>query len=155
MLFDAVAYSPIYPCRFVSMHPSAGNTDSFKVIEDIVAAQNIVGVSQEGTTGFPMTTTNDMGVTAPTAAALPGQNIKVFGVGEQCLIELAGGDLGTVLTVNAGDAIKANATTDGKGVVATLATASQQFIGGIAMQYGVSGEKIRMLVMPGIVNNGT
>ena len=145
---DAVAYSTIYPCRFVSMHPSAGNTDSFKVIEDIVAAQNIVGVSQEGTTGFPMNATNDMGVTAPTAAALAGQNIKVFGVGEQCLIELAG-------TVNAGDAIKANATTDGKGVVATLATASQQFIGGIAMQYGVSGEKIRMLVMPGIVNNGT
>jgi len=77
-----------------------------------------------------------------------GQNIKVFGVGEQCLIELAG-------TVNAGNAIKANATTDGKGVVATLTTASQQFIGGIAMQYGVRDEKIRMLVMPGIVNNGT
>jgi len=145
---DAIAYSTIYPCRFVSMHPASSNASNFEVIEDIVAAQNIVGVSQEGTTSFPINATNDMGVTGATAAALAGQNIKVYSVGEQCLIELAG-------TVNAGDAIKANATTDGKGIVATLATASQQFIGGIALQYGVSGEKIRMLVMPGIVNNGT
>jgi hypothetical protein len=144
---DAIARSTIYPCRFVSMHPASSNANNFEVIEDIVAAQMIVGVSQEGTTGFPMGT-NDMGVTAPTAAATEGQNVKVYSVGEQCLIELGG-------TVNAGNAIKANATTDGKGIVATLATASQQFIGGVALQYGVSGEKIRMLVMPGIVNNGT
>jgi hypothetical protein len=145
---QAKANGTIYPCRFVSVYPATSNADGFKVIEDIVVAQPIIGVSQQGTTGFPMSSTNDMGVTAPTAAALDEQEVMVFAVGEQCLIELAG-------TVNAGDYIKANATTDGKGVVAAIATASQQFVGGIALQYGVSGEKIRMLVQPGIINNGT
>jgi hypothetical protein len=138
---NAMAAGTIYPCRFVSMNPVSADANSFKVIEDIVAAQNIVGVSQEGTTGFPMNATNDMGVTAPTAAALAGQNVKIFGMGEECLIELAG-------TVNAGDYIKANATTDGKGVQCPLGTSGQQSAGGIAMQYGTSGQKIRMLVTP-------
>ena len=140
----AEAAGTIYPCRFVSIYPVTADANSFKVIEDIVAAQNIVGVSQVGTTGFPMAATNDMGVTAPTAAALSGQQLQVFGVGEECLIELAG-------TVNAGDYVKANATTDGKGIQAPLTTSGQQSVGGIALQYGVSGDKIRMLVMPGTI----
>ena len=142
--FRAMAAGTIYPCRFVSVNPVTADANSFKVIEDVVAAQNIVGVSQVGTTGFPMAATNDMGVTAPTAAALAGQEVQVFGVGEECLIELAG-------TVNAGDLIKANATTDGKGVAAALGTSGQQCVGGIALQYGVSGEKIRMLVSPQVI----
>ena len=141
---DAIAYGTIYPSRIVSMYPSTGNTASFEVIEDIVAEQNCIGISQEGTTGFPMNATNDMGVTAPTAAADAGQNIKVFGVGEQCLLELGG-------TVNAGDCIKANATTNGKGIQAPLGTSGNQNIVGIALQYGVSGEKIRVLVQPGVI----
>lgn len=144
MFIDAVARGTIYPCRFVSAYPSTGNVNSFEVIEDIVVAQNIVGVSQEGTTSFPMAATNDMGVTPATAAALAGQNVKVYGVGEVCQIELAG-------TVNAGDWVKANATTDGKGIQAALATSGQQCVGGIALQYGVSGEKIRILVQPGVI----
>ena len=143
MFINARAYGTIYPCRFVSMYPTTSDTDDFKVIEDIVAAQAIIGVSQEGTTGFPISTTNDMGVTAPTAAALADQQIKVFGQGEICLIELAG-------TVNCGDYIKANATTDGKGVSAGITSSGQQCVGGIAMQYGVSGQKIQMLVQPGV-----
>jgi hypothetical protein len=148
MFIQARANGTIYPSRFVSVYPSTSATaDSFKVIEDIVAAQPIIGVSQEGTTGFPMGT-NDMGVTAPTYAASDEQDLKVYGPGEVCLIELGG-------TVNAGDPLKANATTDGKGVAADITTASQQFIGGYALQYGISGDKIRMLIHPGIINNGT
>ena len=136
---DAVAQATIYPCRFVSAYPSTGNTASFEVIEDVVAAQNIVGVSQEGTDFFPTSDTDHY--VGANYAAVAGENVKVFSVGEQCLIELGG-------TVNAGDWIKANATTDGKGIQAPLGTSGQQSVGGIALQYGVSGEKIRMLVMP-------
>ncbi|MDD4891341.1 MAG: hypothetical protein PHU85_15575 [Phycisphaerae bacterium] len=143
MFIQAKANGTIYPCRFVSMYPASSNSDCFKVIEDIVVAQPIIGVSQEGTLGFPMSASNDMGVTAPTAAALDEQDLKVFGPGEVCLIELGG-------TVNAGDLLMANATTDGKAItfVDGGGTSTPQFIGGIALQYGVSGEKIRMLVQP-------
>jgi hypothetical protein len=143
-MIRSLANGTIYPCRFVSPYPATTDADGFKVIEDIVAAQPILGVSQVGTTGFPMGATNDMGVTPPTAAALAGQGLEIFGAGEECLIELAG-------TVNAGDYLKANATTDGKAVQAPLATAGQQFVGGIALQHGVSGEKIRMLVQPQMI----
>ena len=140
----ALANGTIYPCRFVSAYPSSADANGFKVIEDVVAAQPILGVSQVGTTGFPMSATNDMGVTAPTAAATTGQELQVFGIGEECLIELGG-------TVNAGDYLKANATTDGKAIKAQLDTAGQQFVGGQALQYGVAGEKIRMLVAPQMI----
>ena len=148
MFIQAKANGTIYPCRFVSAYPASGNSDCFKVIEDVVVAQAILGVSQEGTLGFPMNSTNDMGVTAPTAAALDDtyreQDLKVYGPGEVCLIELGG-------TVNAGSMIKSNGTTDGKGITMTIgSTTTPQFYGGIALQYGVAGEKIRMLVHPGV-----
>ena len=146
---QAQANGTIYPCRFVSMDaqdtPGTTETYSFKVLEDIIVAQPILGVSQEGTTGFPMVSGNDMGVTAPTYAAAAGQMVKVFGPGEQCLVEIAG-------DVTAGNMLKANATTDGKAIAVAIAgsLSTPQHYGGIALQSGVSGEKIRMLVHPGV-----
>jgi hypothetical protein len=138
----------IYPCRFVSVDPtnSPAGSGGFKVIEDIVVAQAIVGVSQVGTNSFPMAATNDMSVTASTAAGTTGQQIGVFGMGEECLIELGG-------TVAPGDLLKANATTDGKAIVVTAVatTTTPQFVGGIALQGGASGEFIRMLVQPQVI----
>lgn len=145
MFINAVAAGTIYPSRIVSLSPSTSQTaGNYAVIEDIVAAQPCIGVSQEGTTGFPMAATNDMGVTPPTAAATSGQQVKVYGPGEVCLVELGG-------EVNAGDYLKANATTDGKAVQAPIATSGQQFVVGQALTHGVSGEKIRMLVNPQMI----
>jgi hypothetical protein len=124
------------------MYPAAADANSFKVIEDIVAAQAIVGVSEEGTDFFPTSDTDHY--TGNNYAAVAGENVKVFAVGEQCLVELGG-------TVNCGDYLKANATTDGKAIQAPLGTSGQQVVGGIALQYGVSGQKIRMLVQPGVI----
>ena len=142
---DAVANGNISPCRFVSMatdaDPASSQANSFKVIEDIIVAQPIVGVSQEGTDFFPSSDTVHYQTNA--YAAVAGENIKVFGPGEQCLVEL--GD-----TVHAGKMLKANATTNGKAVEVDMAgtTATPQFVGAIALQSGVSGEKIRVLVLP-------
>lgn len=137
----------VYPHRFVSIDPtnSPAGSGGFKVIEDIVVAQPIVGVSQDGTNSFPMGT-NDLGVTASTAAGVTGQQIQVFGVGEECLIELGG-------TVAPGDLLKANATTDGKAiaVVAVNVLSTPQYYGGQAIQGGAAGELIRMLVSPGVI----
>lgn len=150
MILDCMANGNIYPCRFVSLD-TAGSPDStthiasgnFKVIEDIIVAQFIVGVSQEATDWPPLT---DSHITNAGYAAIAGENLKVYGVGERCLVELAG-------TTVAGDLLKANATTDGKATpvvgVGTLST--PQYYGGIALADGVSGEKIPMIVMPGVI----
>ena len=147
------ANGTIPPCRFVSIDPTTAHgtdynaTSDFKVIEDIVVAQPILGVSQESSDWPPIT---DIHITNNGYAAIAGEDLKVYGVGEECLIELGG----TLQVVHAGSMLKNNGTTDGKALsVDTVTnTATAQFYGGFALQHGVSGDKIKMLVQPGIFN---
>jgi hypothetical protein len=143
-----MANGTIYPCRFVSID-TAGTADAnynasgnFKVIEDIIAAQAIYGVSQEASDWPPIT---DSHITNNGYAAIAGEQVKVYGGEERCLIELAA-------TTTAGQMLKANATTDGKGTPVDVSgsVTYPQYFGGFAEQDGYTGDKIRMIVRPGI-----
>lgn len=150
-----MANGNIYPCRFVTLD-TAGTPDTyynasgnFKVIEVALTTAPIFGVSQEGTDWPPIT---DSHITNAGYAAVAGELLKVYTVGDECLIEIAE-------QITAGQMIKANwvsayssATTDGKGaaVVMTSGCTVPQFYGGFAMQDGWTGDKIKMLVQPGI-----
>jgi hypothetical protein len=115
---------------------------SFKVVTTADASVNVIGISQEGITAFPMATLNDMGVSASVYAAISGQNLKICGVGEVCLLSIIG-------------AVYANSSiipsTGGYGIMAS-GGAGIQYAGAIALQTGVSGDKIRVLVLPHVVN---
>jgi hypothetical protein len=143
MSYNAQANGNIYPSRFVSIDPAALGAGDFKVIEDIVVAQPVFGVSQPGTDYPPLA---DSHVTVAGYAAIAGEQLLIYTDGDECTLELAG-------TVTAGDLLKANATTDGK-AIAVVAVGSQttpQYYGAQALQGGVSGEKIKCRVKTGVI----
>jgi hypothetical protein len=95
----------------------------------------LIGISYEGGKHAPL---SDLVSSNPHAES--GDPIGLYGDGEQCLLELGG-------TVVRGGRLKSDA--DGKGVaVATTGTTIQQY-GAIALESGVSGEKIRVFVLLG------
>ena len=138
----AKANGNIYPCRFVSMDASSAPGTDFKVLEDIIVAANIAGISQEGTDWPPIT---DSHITNAGYAAIAGENVKVFGEGEICLLQIAD-------TVTAGQLLRANATTDGKGIPVNIAGSptTPQPYGALALQSGSSGDKILVQVRCGV-----
>jgi hypothetical protein len=126
----ALAGGDIRPCRFVKQSAS----EDYNLLE-ADANDPLVGISQSGTNVAPIpNVTSDK-------AAIAGQQFRVHRPGESCLLELGG-------TVAAGDRLKSDA--DGKGVaIATSGTTPQRY-GGVAMQAGVSGEKIQVEVQIGV-----
>lgn len=119
------ASGDIYPSRFVTI------TGNNLRVSQAVAANSIIGISQEGTRRYP-----DVDNTFTGFAARAGEPISVYGNGHVNVpLELGG-------TVTAGQFIQSDA--NGKGVVSTGAVAHN--IGAIALQSGVSGDVIKVYV---------
>jgi hypothetical protein len=120
----------IAPSRFVKIDTTSGA--NFTVIEASAATDKIVGVSQEGTRLAQIE-----GLTTDEDAARSGENLRVYGPGEECLIKAGG-------TITQGDWL--TATTDGKAVAITASGTVVH--AGFALESGVSGDLIRMFVHP-------
>ena len=121
------AGADIEPCRFVIHSTVADHT----VIKGVDAAAPYAGISQEGAAAAPTSGSN-------TRAGASGDPIRVYGNGEECTLELGG-------TATRGLMLISDAT--GKGVtVGSYSSSAVQFVGAIALEAGVSGEKIRVRV---------
>lgn len=122
-----LAAGDINPSRFVT----AAISLDFAVTQSL-ATEYAIGVSQAASRLPQMGQFGASGVS--TLAAPSGSPIDVYGAGEECSLELGG-------TVLAGDFLKP--TTGGKGITATVGTDK---IGAQALQAGVSGDIIRVVV---------
>lgn len=125
-----LANGNIYPCRFVKIDSTAGK--NFSVIQSAAASDKSIGVSQVGTRLAQIE-----GLTATAYAASAGDNLRVFGPGEQCLVECAG-------TITQGDWVTADA--DGKAVAITVSGTVCH--AAFALESGVSGDFIRVFLNP-------
>ena len=142
----AVTSSSTYYASTLANQLSDGNWQLFddigggaySVVQAKGVAQRILGVSMEGTDYPPY---NDPRITVPGYAAIQGEELQVYGPGEICKILLGGTVLfGSTLTSDA----------NGKGVAITPANSGTiNFVGGIALEPGVSGECVDMLVQLG------
>jgi len=115
-------------CRFVT--PSV-NSD-FTVIQ-ATATTLPIGISQMGQKGPPGVS----GVTDDLAAA-SGDTLRVYGQGEETLLELGSGG------IQAGQYLQPDA--NGKGVAAPFTTGTI-YIGAYALESGSAGEKVRVQVL--------
>jgi len=118
-----VANGDIRPCRFVKHDTSIAAA----AVLEADADERPIGISMEGTEQFPAT-----GNSANAASA--GKELDVHIIGDMCLLELGTGGA----TVDG--LLKSDA--DGKGVAAT---ADAEWVGAIALETGIAGEKIRVL----------
>src|SRR5574343_445893 len=115
----------IYPSRFVQLDSS----NDFTVIQATAGSQ-ILGVSQEGTNYAPLSNLSVSGY-----AAAEGENIKIYGDGDICLVQCAE-------AVTRGDLLES----DGNGKAAPVDGSGQEYIGGIALQSGSTNEFIYIQV---------
>lgn len=109
----------VYPARFVKI------TGEF-AIEQAAADEKVIGVSQEGTWA-PPGITELLGAVSSTYAAKTGQTLKVFGLGDICVVESGA-------AITAGVSVKADA--NGRAVPAASGDSS----GGTALHSITSGE---------------
>lgn len=143
-----LASGDIFPARFVTI------SGEFTVAEVSAQANPIIGVSQEGTFDPPNLATL-LGGTESKLAAKAGKSLKVFGLGDVCMV-LAGD------TVTAGTKVVAHSVTTGTGGSAVTvfsgkaknipATTGQYQVGGIALNSVVAGEKVLIQVNPHVVD---
>lgn len=125
-----VAGGDVRPCRFIKVSTAADYT-----CLEADANEAVIGISTNAVRDAPVPN-------ADTDAAEAGDDLHYNPIGSVCDLELGG-------TVARGDEIKSDA--DGKGVVrATTGTTLQNF-GAIALESGVSGEFIKVLVVRGSV----
>ena len=131
----------ILPSRFVTMFPTGILTAAdYTVFPSVATTSFILGVSQDGTK-FPEAT-DGFGAGAQTIAAAVGDQIRVYGSGDVCLLEVnnAGSTItaGTLLT----------ATTAGVGVVVATG-AGIKFVGAVALETppAIDGALIRVQVV--------
>lgn len=125
-----VAGGDIYPSRFVKLDATAENTGLQATANDLP-----IGISMEGTNKPQV---EDL--STATLAAAAGQSLRLYGLGDVCLLEAGG-------TVTPGDRLKADA--DGKAVpIATTGTTIQNY-GAVALQGGAAGDLIRAFVLIG------
>jgi hypothetical protein len=126
-----VANGNVNPCRFVKIDTTVDG----RVVEATAVADVCYGISQEGTRTVPYSGLAD------TKAAIAGEPIKVFKLGEVCLLEVSA-------AVTRGARLGASAG-DGRGL--TAAAGSPAFA--LALRSaGGAGEKIPVLVIFDTVN---
>jgi hypothetical protein len=152
-----VAGGNIKPSRIVVLDNTADNNPavgSFTVlaalaadaVNDLYAGRSIVGVSMPGTDYPPL---NDSHVTVGGYAAILGEGLQVATLGEYCLVELGATVLtGQRLKPEGSSSSDANAGRAVPVVTQTHSAAGCQYTVGIALQSGVAGDKILMLVHP-------
>lgn len=119
------ATGSIAPSRFL-----LGDTTADGCVVEATAGAKIIGVSHESVRRAPYSSLDDG------YAAISGEMIEVYCAVSECYLELGG-------TVTRFDRLKAG--TGGKGVVTTT---DRDEWGAIAMQSGVSGDLIKVKVMP-------
>ena len=119
------AATTVRPSRFVKMSV----THDSKIDEANDTDVALIGVSGEWMhdAPIPSETTGD--------AAASGEHVKVYGIGDICLIDLGSGGC------TVGQYLKPD--NDGKGVVATVAT---DFIGALALEGGAENDKVRIQI---------
>jgi len=124
----------IMPSRFVRI------SADFTVIAAINATFFPIGVSQDGTK-FPEAT-DGFGAGAQTIAAASGDQVRVYGSGDVCLLEV--NNAGS--TIVAGDRLSSTAA--GVGVIAATAPGIN-FVGAIALETppAIDGALIRVQVI--------
>ena len=118
---SVVAGGDINPARFVKVSTAA----DFRVLE-ANAGESVIGISQLASRAVPQGDNS-------TLAASAGESLGVFGQGQECYLTL-----GT--TVTAGVLLASD--NSGCGVVA----ADDDWVGGQALQSGVAGDLIRVIV---------
>lgn len=120
-----IAGGDIRTCRFVKM----GAADLTVLESD--ANEAVIGISQEGAKSAPIPG-------ASVLAAAAGENIDVHGLGVECLLVISD-------TVARGAYVKSDA--DGAGVTLATTGTTAQNVGAMALQSGVAGDKIRVVVL--------
>ena len=123
-----LAGGTIRPSRFVKI------SDDYTV-QEAGANDRIIGICGVDSNQAPLddlVTTNNHATT--------GQQVKLFGEGDVCLLRLGG-------TVSQNDRLKSDGTGSGV-IIATTGTTIQHW-GAVALQDGVSGEDIEVLVQIG------
>lgn len=126
-----VAGGNIYPSRFVKASTAA----DFRVLQ-ATANDRIAGISGIGTNYPPIV---DPAITVNGYHAVAGQNCRVHGENDECLLELGSGG------VTRGGLLKSDA--DGKGVAVATSGTTKQFPGARALESGSEGDKIRVEVL--------
>lgn len=130
--FTKVSNGNIAPCRFVTIATTAKDRVTQATAGSGSAGDPPYGISGTGTRNRPSSLANDDGF-----IAIAGENVLVWGNPEKdVFLELGG-------TVTAGDSLKSDA--NGKGLTTTTAN---DWIGAIAMESGVSGDLVRVQVVP-------
>lgn len=130
-----IAGGDIKPARFVRI------TGEFTISQCSASTQSIIGVSQEGTFSPPNLATL-LGGTESGLAASEGQSLKVFGLGDVCMIFAGSGG------VTAGTKVKSDA--DGKAINIGV-SAGTYHVGGTALNTVAAGEKVLIQVNPHVV----
>lgn len=119
----------IYPSRFVK-----GDASNDWTVLQAGTNEDAIGISTEGDAN-PPTSGNTLGV----PYYVSGQDMKVYGPGSVCLLELGTGGITRFAYLKA--------DTDGKGVAATTSGATAQFVGAMALESGSAGDKVRVYVV--------
>lgn len=125
MIFSMKAGGNINPASFVKLSTTADG-----VVLQSGDGEVVYGIAQPGTRRTPYSSLDDG------YAAIAGEDVQVFGVGEECYLRLGG-------TVTRGDRIDPDSSGYG-----TTVTADQANYGAIALQSGVSGDLVKVLVSP-------
>jgi hypothetical protein len=128
-----IAGGNINPASFVKIDTTVGN--NFFVVQATADTDKIIGIAQQGTYQPPGVTGSDG------LAAHSGQPVQVYGLGEETLLQIAG-------TVTQGDLLKTNASGFGLSASITVTGTAVKWVGAIALESGVSGDWIRVLVLP-------
>lgn len=128
-----LASGPIKPARFVKI------SGEFTVAQ-CALGDGVIGVAQEGTFAPPNLATL-LGGTESGLAADIGKSLKVFGLGDVCVV-LSGAD------ITAGTKVQADS--DGK-AIPVASTTGPHNVGGIALNSVLSGEKVLIQVNPHVV----
>jgi hypothetical protein len=124
-IWSMKAGGSVAPARFVKQVTTADHQ-----VAQCGAGDKVFGVSQAGTRRAPYSTLDDG------YAAITGEDIEVFGVGEKPMLELGG-------TVAAGDRLKADSS--GRGVV-TVTNLDEW--GAVALVAGTVGKLVPVEVQP-------
>jgi hypothetical protein len=126
-IWSKKATGNIAPSRFVKQSVTTDNQ-----VTQAGAGEKVFGISQAGTRRTPYGALDDG------YAAIANEDVQVFGVAENCLLEISA-------TVAAGDRLKADA--DGKG---TPTVTNLDEYGAIALVAGTTGQLIQVEVRPGL-----
>lgn len=134
-----IAGGDIFPARFVRI------TGEFTISQCSASTQSIIGVSQEGTFAPPNLANLLGGTESGLAASVVngvGQTLKVFGLGDVCMIEAGTGG------VTAGTKVKSDSSGKAINIGATAGTYN---VGGTALNTVNAGEKVLIQVNPHVV----